>query len=350
MKGLKKLLPIAMIVAMLSALLVPATVLAETGTDGGVTGKVTGGNAAPTVTSVEFYNGAMTEKITALDPDTEVAVKIVAADDNTIDDIKQLDIHIYYGATDPASWDADACAIYKWLKSGDIWSLEDGVATNTWAVDDPTSTIPVTMSDLSGTWFLVFTPGQLAQEASGAAPSSWLAWVQAIDVANASGNQTVLAADDASMAAYCSITSDLSEIDFGTVALSGTAVIPGVGNDIVTSVVANDSYALKFHSEATWTTGAKTIALETATTPGVGEFKLEIDNAATSGVPTIPQQVQSSGATTITDLDAVARASTDPAADEDTSDNNLYIQLTLGASGVRPEQYTGTVTFTVENS
>ena len=341
------------VLAMLAVLLVPATAFAAN-----VTGNVTASNTAPTITSVTLQNAGGTG-VSAMTPQTEFLLEIVAGDVNTIDDISTIDIEIYHdttvgAGTPPAAWDSDDYAIYKWTKTGDVWSMENGAITTSWAVTTGNCTTPGTFTGLSGTWKLSFTPGKLAVESTGADTDEWNFKVTVTDAAAApiSDSSEVLN----SMAAYSEISTDAGTgITFGSgVTLGDTAYIDSVdgsgAHTFATQVLANDAYALQSNTAATWT-GSGTLTLDPDGTPSAaGEFGLNIDDAdGGSGAPDTPQAVTTSPAD-ITDHAADTRVTTAAEANEATVNQAIYMSLTLYSTGIPTGAYSGTITFTVVNS
>lgn len=327
--------------------------------DGAVTGSVTASNAAPTITSVTLQAAGGGAGVDSMDPLTEYTVEIVAADNNTIDDITQIDIVIFYdsnGGDDgdgaaalTTGFDCDEIAVYKWLKSGDAWSLENGAVTTTWVISGTCGT-PPSMSVTEGEWNLNFTPGKLAREATGGAGTEpeWCVYVKVTDATVATAASTIY---NKAMTAYSAITMDPATISFGDLALGGTAAIQTpVDHIITTKVIANDAHAVGVKSAATWTTGTDTITLDPVAPDAAGEFGLKIDDAGdASGHPSVGVAVTTANVT-IDGHATDARTSTAPAADEGTSDVDLYMDLTLFSSGIDIGTYSGTITFEVTNS
>jgi hypothetical protein len=304
-----------------------------------------------------------------MDPVHGYWVQIVAGDANTIDNITQIDVSIFYTAdgsqveTPDSTFDADQNAVYKWVKAtlpatGGTWSMENGSTTTTWqlGVDNQT---PSTMEDTEGEWNLSFVPGKLAMEALAAGGTSpeWDIYVMVTDAAAATDTETIT---QKAMTAYSEIAMSKATMTFGSLDLGSTKVIQDEGNKITTSVIANDAYALGVASTATWTQDVtlKTIALDNsggtliAEGPAfaAGGFGLIIDDVATLGVPTTPQAVTNSSAVTITGHSADARTATADGVSEGTSDKDLYMQIGLASSGIYPGEYTGAITFSVTNN
>lgn len=351
MKVPKKLFSMIGVLAMLAVLLVPATAFAAE-----VTGNVTASNTAPTITSVTLQNSEGTG-VSAMTPQTEFLLEIVAGDVNTIDDISTIDIWIYHDTTDSSpgsppgspTWDSDDGVIYKWDKTGG-WTMENSAITTSWAVTTGNCTTPGTFTGLSGTWKLCFTPGKLAVESTGADTDEWNFKVTVTDAADAPiSNQLEV---QNSMAAYSEISTSVASITFGSgVTLGNTAYIdtPDTHN-VTTQVLANDAYALQSNTAETWT-GSGTLTLDASGTPdAAGEFGLNIDDEdGGSGAPNVTQAVTTSPAD-ITDHAADTRVTTAASADEATVNQDLYMSLTLYSTGIPTGAYNGTITFTVVNS
>jgi hypothetical protein len=286
-------------------------------------------------------------------PQTGYYVQIVAGDGNTIDDISQIDIWIFRddNAGDdgaPAgAWDADHEAIYRWAKSGDVWSMQNSSATTTWSITTGSCDKPVTMTATSGEWNLYFTVGKLAQESDGSA-AEWDVKVTVTDTQAGAASSTIYSK---SMGAYSSLSLSSATIGFGDIALGGTAAIATPVAKYVTLVaIANDTFALGAKSSSPWTNGGSNATLDIDGSPAASAFSLTQDNAGDgSGHPITPQYVTTSTAD-ITGLGGVSRTSTSAGASEGTTDTNMYMDCILGASGLIYGTYSGTITYTITNS
>lgn len=345
---LSRVVVLVMVAALLS---MAAPVYAATSTTD-VTGNVTANNNAPEALSLtlKVHGGSATEAMTPL---SEYDLDITLTDDNTLADIHQIDIVVFYDAdagdngTAGGAWDCDEEAIYKWVDA-DTWSKENGAATTTWALG--ADCVKPTLSATTGTWTLVFTPGKLAVESNGTA-SEWDIKVTVTDQSSGSTNTTIYSK---SMAAYASISTDVGSITFGSgVDLGATAYIDTpIDHNLATKVLANDAYALKVSTSATWVKSSDTITLDASGTPdAAGEFGLNIDDAkhASNNGPATPQAVTTS-ATAITGHSADVRVATTDGVNEATVDQDYYMSLVLYGSGIPSGAYSGTVTFTVVNS
>lgn len=355
MKGMKKLLTTAVAIAVLVAMVIPGAAFAAD-----VTGNVTASNTAPTITSVTLQTAGGTG-VDAMTPQTEFLLEIVAGDVNTINDISTIDIWVYHDTTEGAgtppgspTWDSDDCAIYKWTKTGDVWSMENGEIVTSWAVTTGNCVTPETFTGLSGIWKLSFTPGKLAVETTVNDTDEWNFKVTVTDAepASVSDSSEVLN----SMAAYSEISTDESNITFGDgVSLGTTAYIDTpVDHNLATEVLANDAYALQVNTATTWTGSGTLITLDPDGTPSAaGEFGLNIDDTQTGevGEPAAPEAVTTS-AVDITgyDVESTSRVATAASADEATADQDFYMSLALYSTGIPTGAYSGAITFTVVNS
>ncbi len=345
-----KIIYIAAILALLMGL-VPTVVYAA---DSGATGSFGTINAAPTITSVTLQLGAdKSTETAAMAPQSAYYVQIIAGDANTIDDISQLDIWIFRddNAGDdgvPAgAWDADHEAIYKWVKSGDVWSMQNSTYTTTWGITTVTCDKPADMTATSGEWNLHFTVGKLAQEADG----STAEWDVKVTVTDAQAGAVSSTINSKSMGAYAALSLSAATVAFGNIALSGTAAIQTpVSHYVTLQAIANDAFALGTKSGATWVNGVVNANLDVDGSPASTYFSLTQDNAGDgSGHPTTPQFITTTTAD-ITGLGAVTRTATAAGANEATTDTNMYMDCILGPSGLIYGTYSGTITYTITNS
>jgi hypothetical protein len=319
-----------------------------------VTGNVTANNNSPENLglTLKVHGGAETDAMTPL---TEYDLDIAVTDDNTLADIAQIDIVIFYDANaggdgvPGGAWDCDEEAIYKWVDDDSgTWSIEKGEATTTWTLEDTHCVEPI-MSNTTDTWTLAFKPGELSVESNGST-SEWDIKVTVTDLSSGSTDTTIYSK---SMAAYSSISTDVASITFGSgVDLGDTAYIDTPSDhNFATQVLANDTYALKVNTADTWAKDSDTITLNTSGTPdAAGEFGLNIGDAGDgSGAPTDPQAVTTS-ATPITGHGSDTRVATTDGASEATANQNFYMSLELYSSGILSGAYSGAITFTVANN
>ncbi len=323
--------------------------------DGGVTGSGKGGNTAPTVTAVALIEAGNETAVTAMTPLTMYRVKVTAGDINLIDDIKDIEFHVYYSG-DGSQWDADACGIFKWTKTGNVWSRESGGAATTWEVVGASSIAPSVYTTTTGDWYLAFKPGKLAQ--ADATANIWKVSARASDENKNSG--LVSSATDASMGAYAEISFDAGSVTLGSASAgiepgqTGYITVPAA-TFLTSQVTTNKQYALGVKSSANWTDGvSKTISLAggTGVPGGSGQFNLVIDNelkvAGSPGEPKTPQAVTSTDAV-IAGLGTLTRVSTNANTSEAPGPTSIYMGLSFSLAGIDEVTYSGTVTYSVTN-
>ncbi len=340
-----------LVVAIVASLLSIATP-AQAATTTGVTGGVTANNNIPEGLglTLKVHSGSETSDMTPL---TEYDLDISVTDDNKLSDTHEIDIVIFYDAdagdngVPGGAWDCDEEAIYKWVDS-DTWSMVNGGATTSWNIGG--DCITPTLTNTTGTWTLVFTPGKLAIQSDGSS-SEWDIKVTVTDQSSGSANTTICSK---TMAAYSEISRDSASITFGAsgVNLGATAYIETpADHNFATQVLSNDVYALQVNTSATWTKGSDTITLDASGSPDAsGEFGLNIDDAdGGSGAPATPQAVTTLAAN-ITGHTADARVATAAGASEATVNQDFYMSLILSGSGIPVGAYSGTITFTVVNN
>jgi len=342
---MKKLITALVIVALLLTLSSTSVYAAE----GGVPSEAKGGNTAPTVDAVALVETGGDTPVIAMVPLSEYRVKATLGDINTIDDIDDVEFHVYH-TSDGTKWDADECAIFKWTKSTGLWTMENDGAITTWVLG--TCAAPSVFTGTTGDWYLGFTPGELAQAD---ASLDWHAWVRAEDE-NKNGEGST--ATGASMGAYSEISFDAAAIVFGTTA----GIEPGETGYIETPVTqyltpqvgTNATYDLGVKSDATWHNGGSdTITLsQTAALPPAtsGQFTLIVDDETSGGgAPKFVTQGVTISNTTITGLGAEGRTETIDDGDEGTSDTQLWMALSFAVDGINEVTYSGNITFTVTN-
>ena len=328
--------------------LVPAVVYAVSG---GVTGQTKGGNSAPTISAVSLVESTSDNVVTAMTPLSPYRVKVTAGDINTIDDIREIEFHVFY-QTDGAQWDADALAIFKWSKASG-WSMQNGTAATTWELVAIDCTAPADFSGTTGDWYLKFKPGKLAQA------TSLQGWRCSAIVRDESKSDAGVWGAGASMSAYSELAFDATGVVFGD-AIAG--IEPGstgyitdpAANRLTVRVTSNAQYSLGVKSAATWSGGSNTIALSgLAGVPSAAEqFSLTIDNQSKGGgLPGQPKKPQAMTGSTVTvsGYEAVSRVTTGVGAPEGTGDHLMYMGMSLSLMGIQEVVYSGTITFTTAN-
>jgi len=216
-----------------------------------VTGSFTPLNVLPTVTAVNIYDSG-NSTIANVSPQVYYFVKISAGDGNTIDDIDQIDVHLFLDAsgTDPASpgsGNVTSCGILTWDKDGggNEWTIDAGTSV-TWSVLTGNCTKPGNMTAAIGEWVFVMRAGKVATETPAA--GNWDVYGEAID---GSGSGDLY-------------TRDKEMLWYGEIATSATAPFGGVNNgsgfadntnevtNISVTYISNGDFDQVVKSDTTW--------------------------------------------------------------------------------------------------
>jgi len=271
----------------------------------------------------------------SMDPQVEYAIKVTVADVDTLDDINEVEITIFYdnSGTDSAaagSSDTQTCAIITWTKSGSpAWTIDPSSST-TWSVETGNCGTP-SISITEGNWWAHFKPGKVATE-SGAA-DDWDIYAKATD---ASANNDDLYSRDYEMNWYGEITGVTSTFNFGSIDMGSTDTAST--GAISATYISNGAYDEQTKSDASWTgqgTGA-TINLDTGGSPSSAEFSLKADddNTLDSAIQVL---------TTYVTIDDSGTQSVEAGVTQ----SNNYFWLTVGNDSFPAEEYQGSVYFEI---
>jgi hypothetical protein len=318
---LKGLFLIGMITVMAGVLIVPAMAAEIL-----LNGSFTLNNDAPHVTSVVLYNMSETDTVSNMIPLIEYAVKIEASDTNTLNDIDTIMVVInnqtYNGVDSVVSQ-----ATYKYDR--DLipnWSIV-GPSSTTWSINVASSKVPGVLTQMSGTWWLHFTPGKIAKE------DMWNITVTATDYASAANTTSQT---ERHMLWYGELTAIDTSFGFGTVNLgeSDNPIKNPTDNKTDVTTIANGNYKLQSKS-ANWVgqTSGENAILDWDGELESGHFQLENDNL--NSVNTTNNVDDSY--TTITDCASL------PASTAEIGDSKgVYAWISLAVDGFIPQAYQGT--------
>ena len=187
-----------------------------------VTGSFTTANVVPDVIVMEIYSDAgLTIFANSLTPQVMYYIRVTAGDPNTIDDIDEIEVQVFYDATGsdpvaPGVANTQTAAIFLRDKDGggSEWTVSAGAGTS-WAITSGNCTKPSGMTASSGDWVFAITPGKVATESPGS--DNWDMYAKASDDAL---NDTIY-------------TRDKEMLWYGETSTSATAafgsVTPGTG-------------------------------------------------------------------------------------------------------------------------
>jgi hypothetical protein len=300
-----------------------------------VTGSFTPLNVLPTVTAVNVYDAA-NSTIANISPQVYYFVKVTAGDGNTIEDIDQIDVHLFLDAsgTDPVSpgtGNMSSCGILTWDKDGggSEWTIDAGSST-TWSVVSANCTKPSSMTAASGEWVFVMRAGKVATETPGA--GNWDLYGEAID-GSGSGDM---------------YQRDKEMLWYGEISTSATAPFGGVDNgsgfaDDVNEVsgisinyISNGNFDQLVKSDATWDGATYTADYDsTGTCDDPQEFSLMAYDSDVFGsavqVDTTGVNIDNTG--TQTDEDGL-----------DVTTNTLWLRIALVFSN---DTYSGNIVYII---
>ena len=302
-----------------------------------ISSSFTSANVLPDVTALEVYSDSeLTTVANSLTPQVTYYVQVTAGDVNTIDDIDEVEVHLFYDSagTDPSTPDVantQSCAILLWDKDGggSEWTVSAGSPT-TWAIVGGSSVVPSDMSASSDDWVFVVTVGKVASESPGA--DDWDVYAAATD----GGGSDTLYTRDKEMLWYGEIATSATA-PFGSVALdSGFADDTNEVGSLSVTYTSNGDYDQKAKSDATWTGSLNDATYDaTGACSSAQEFSLKAYPSDTFGsavqVDTSGVSVDATGTQTGETGNAVAS-------------NTLWLKV---ASIFTTDTYSGNVTYIV---
>lgn len=324
-----------LVVSVPMAVLPVVPVLAAT--EGGVSGGFTAANVLPTVSVLEIYSDSeLTTTVTNLTPQVEYYVKVTAGDANTIDDIDEIQVKIFYDADNndpvaPGVANTQTAAIFTWDKDGGVneWTVSAGGGT-TWAITSGNSTKPGDMTASGGDWKFAIKVGKVATESAGS--SNWDMYAKVTD----GGGNNEIYKRDKEVLWY-------GEVSTSAVAAFGS-VTPGTGfagdtnevGSISVTYIANGDYDQKVKSSATWAGTVYNATFDaTGNCTNDNEFSLKAYDADTFAsavqVDTTGVSIDATGTQTGEAGNAVAT-------------NTLWLKV---ATPFANDTYTGTITYII---
>ncbi|MGD0352148.1 MAG: hypothetical protein ABSB38_01405 [Dehalococcoidia bacterium] len=336
-----KLSTILALVAVLSLLLVPAA-YADTG--GTTTGSFGARSQPPTVSAIGIFTDiTCLNPALSMDPLTEYYVKVTVGSVNKLSNLDTVEVTLFYDSAGndpvaPTTPNTQTCAILTWNASGTTWTINPTGGGTTWVLG--TCTAPANPELTTGDWIFAFTPGKVATESTGTA--NWDA--QGL-VTNKSAQTGEMYDRDTAMNWYGEITiTPPLLVDWGPVDLG--LLFAGAANpetDIKINYIANGNYAENIKS-TNWTgaVSAETVALDESggnppTDPG--EFALMGNDINALGSAVIVNK------TSYTDTDITGTLTTEGG--DDVNTNTLW--LSLSASGITPDTYSGSIYYQITN-
>lgn len=334
----RDILALVVVVAIILAM-IPTMVLAASN-EGSITGEYTLGDSAPTVDNVTLYTTANATATTMI-PETEFVVKVTVTDNNTLRDLDNVTVTIFYDAdgsydnvTVPTTGNPKTCGIIT-CSSSDNWSTHswatDFGGSTRWAFDNVSSAIPTSMGASTGTFEFYFTPGAVATMTVD--PSRWHINATAVDSSSKSGTNYQA---NLLMAWY-------GELDI-TPATNVTWTNPTAGMtdkaadaNVSVTYIANGTYYSKVAATGTW--GSATLVPDNSTL-GSNAFRLKAYYNDTVGSAQIVQSYSTYSA-------SIYSGGQTTEAGQLVDTNTLWLSL---GSPFTNGTYSGTIYYKISNS
>ena len=288
-------------------------------------------NNPPSMTYVKLYNSGGSAEVTAMTPQMAYDVKVKVADADGLADLTTIVVKLWYdadggtpteGEFTAAAANTQTCAIITWTESGGTFAIQPAAST-TWALGSC-----IAPADLTGEFEFKFTVGKVATET---VTGNWQIAAKVTDDSSqtAFGYDTDTATND--MNWYGEIAVTTTAVDFSSVAL-GSDFSANKQTGISVTYRCNGSYSQQVKSSTPWSGDGKAVTLNTAGTPGSGEFSLKAYSSDTYG-SAVP--VNSTGYVTIGTGTQTGESGTTVSA------NTLWLKL--GAAGIPAVSYNGTI-------
>jgi|GEM_PF-3472213 len=233
-----------------------------------------------TIDSVGLYESnesTLLDAGDAMTPQTEYAVKVTLSDPDTLADISEVRITLFF---DPAGQDTSApvtadtrrCAIITWTPGGG-WGMEPSSDTS-WVFVTAASSAP-SLTLTTGSWWAHFKPGKVATESAGSGD-----WDIHVKVTDSESFTVETYARDYEMNWYGEIVVGTASFDWGEVAL-GSGFAGNEQNGISVSYVSNGRYARQIKASSSWSgSPSGSVSLASSGTPPAGHISLKADNDA----------------------------------------------------------------------
>ncbi len=330
MKGLKKLLPIAMVFAMLSAMLVPG--VASAGTDGAVSTTLSGNDTPDLVVAADV----------TMTPQSETTINVTVTDADDFADIASVVLKLYWDADTTAAIqsefgelavNAETVAGITWTSAGGF--VLDEETDSTWAIGVTTECSTPAADDLSNPFIFVIKPSKVATEAANTGTACWQISALVTDDQSTTGYGS-----DASRVAmnwYGDITVNTANANFG-ILVPGTDFFTATVGSISMKYVSNSDYDEQVKVATDAFTGVTVDVVDPWACSGSNEiaFKADDDDTSAGAVGV------TAGGATIDDLDDITEESGDTV-----TINSLWLKI--GSTWTAYGEKTGNIYFVIAN-
>jgi hypothetical protein len=273
------------IIAVIALVLSVSPGIALAATEDSAGGSFTTGNATPSVTSVALLDLA-DEGVTTMTPYVEYKIVVTVSDTNTLNDIKTLEVWVYYDADgdyaestkEPAA-NTQTAAKLSWTASGGVWAIAPTGGGTTWAIVEGNCSTPDPMTASSDDFIFAFKPGKVAYQTTGDA--RWHIHAKATDEADATGTGYQ---ENRQMAWYGEISVATASVDWGSVNPGTDFGESTKETAIEVTYIGNGNYAEKIAASSSWSGDPSgTATLDADGSPSANEFSIKA--ARTDSLP-----------------------------------------------------------------
>ena len=270
------------ILASLALLLVLAPMTALAADSGTTTGTFDAGNSNPTVDAVALYESDQSTTATAMNPQTQYAVKVTVTDANTLNDLSTVTVAIFhdtdgsYNVADvPGTGNVQTASILSLtVGASPTWQIDAVSGSGSWSIETASCTQP-TLTNSTGDFWFHFKPGKVATETT--VTDKWHIYAEVDDGGGTPGDNYEA---NKTMSWYGEITVNTASASWGSVD-PGSDFAANSQTGISVTYIANGAYDEEIAASANWTgTPSGTATLNYPGTPGANEFSLKANVSA----------------------------------------------------------------------
>ncbi len=284
----------------------------------------------PSISAVALYQTDHATAVTAMSPQIEYAVKVTVSNASTLATLSTVRVTIFYDADGiyaledvPLSGTTQTAAILTCtIGSTPSWSIDPGSNT-TWSIISGNSVQP-TLTNTTGDFWFHFKAGKVATATTGS--TKWHIYTKATSAGGTADNYQ----DNRTMNWYGEIIVNTTNVNFGTVML-GSDFSSNTQTGISVTYICNGSYRQQVKVSSPWTGSGNSVPLNTAGTPGPGEFSMKADDTITLG----------SAAIVTTGYITIGTGTQTSESGNTVSTNTLWLKL--GALGLPAVTYNGII-------
>ncbi len=291
----------------------------------------------PRITYVGIYQTDRLTPVTSLSPQVEYAVKVTISNPINLASLTSVRITLYYDTDGiyvedevPLAGNTWTSAVLTCIVGATPSWLIDAGSGSTWSIIPANCTQP-SLSGTTGDFWFHFKPGKVATETTGSSK-----WHVHASTASAAGT-SIGYNENYTMNWYGEITVNTPNVDFGTV-LPGSNFTSNNQTGISVIYTSNGNYLQQIKSDSPWSGSGYSIYLNEAGLPGEGEFSMKADDSAVLENSSL---IKTSYVTVGTGAQTGESGTTVTA-------NTLWLKL--GASGLPPVTYNGTIYYAIASS